>query len=306
MSRELPQGLDPAAFDAFHDDPAAWRPAMDDLLRAQGWSGDWQPAGEGTVLVALLGNAQVLKLYPPFLRDHWAFEHGLMPRLHGRLSLPTPRLLASGEEQGWPWTRMSLLPGRLLEEVWAGYDEDLRERLLRRIGQLMREVHALPVGEQAQLALPWPEFLAARRAGVLARQQRTGLPAHCLAELPAYLDGPIPEGSDVLLTGEYAPMNLLVDDAGQLCGMFDFGDGLVGPAAYDWLGPLTFLGAGRPARVRALFEGLGLRTAPDPDALMRLFLLHRYSCLRIQLRDVPDWQHEADLGALARRLFGAG
>jgi hypothetical protein len=39
---------------------------------------------------------------------------------------------------------------------------------------------------------------------------------------------------------------------------------------------------------------------------MRLFLLHRYSCLRIQLRDVPDWQHEADLGALARRLFGAG
>lgn len=102
MSRELPQGLDPAAFDVFHDDPAAWRPAMDDLLRAQGWSGDWQPAGEGTVLVALLGNAQVLKLYPPFLRDHWAFEHGLMPRLHGRLSLPTPRLLASGEEQGWP------------------------------------------------------------------------------------------------------------------------------------------------------------------------------------------------------------
>ena len=59
-------------------------------------------------------------------------------------------------------------------------------------------------------------------------------------------------------------------------------------------------------RVRALFEGLGLTAAPDPDALMRLLLLHRYSCLRIQLRDVPDWQHEADLGALARRLFGAG
>lgn len=303
MTPLLLQGLDPAAFDAFHDDPAAWRAAMDALVRAQGWSGDWRPAGEGTVLVALLGGEQVLKLYPPFLRDHWDFERGLMPRLHGRLSLPTPRLLASGSEQGWPWTRMSLLPGRLLEADWAGYDEARRETVLRRIGELIREVHALPVGGQAALAPPWPEFLAQRRAGVLARQRRTGLPAHLLAELPAFLDGPLPEGPDRLLTGEYAPMNLLVDEAASLCGMFDFGDGLVGPAAYDWLGPLTFLAAGRAARVRALFAGLGV-ARPAPEALMRLLLLHRYSCLRIQLRDVAGWQREPSLGALAQRLFG--
>ena len=40
-------------------------------------------------------------------------------------------------------------------------------------------------------------------------------------------------------------MNLLYQ-AG-LSGMFDFGDGLVGPAAYDWLGPLSFLAAGERA-----------------------------------------------------------
>lgn len=303
MTPALPQGLSPQAFDAFHDDPAAWHGAMDALVRSQGWRGDWQPAGEGTVLVALLGREQVLKLYPPFLRDHWAFEHGLMLRLHGRLSLPTPQWLASGEHQGWPWTRMSLLPGRLLEAVWGGFDEAQRERTLHRIGRLIREVHALPVGAQARLALPWPDFLAQRRAGVLARQQRTGLPAHLLAELPAYLDGPIPEGPDVLLTGEYVPMNLLVDEAGALCGMFDFGDGLIGPSAYDTLGPLTFMGAGRASRVQALYDGLA-RPRPASDALLRLLLLHRYSCLRIQLRDMPGWQQEPDLATLARRLFG--
>lgn len=293
----------PAQFDAFHDDPAAWRPLMEALVRAQGWTGDWQPAGEGTVLVALLGQVEVLKLYPPFLRDHWAFERGLMPRLHGRLSLPTPELLASGEAQGWPWTRMSFLPGRLMEAVWAQWSEPLHLRALRRIGELIREVHALPVGAQASLAPNWGDFIARQRAGCFARQQRTGLPAHLLAELPAFLDGPIPSGPDVLLTGEYAPMNLLVDEAGELSGMFDFGDGLVGPSAYDWLGPLTFLAAGRASRVQALFDGLAM-PRPAPDALMRLFLLHRYSCLRIQLRDVEGWQREQNLSALAQRLFG--
>lgn len=302
---ELPQGLSPAAFDAFHDDPAQWRPAMEALLRAQGWSGDWQPAGEGTVLVALLGREQVLKLFPPFLRDHWAFERGLMPRLHGRLSLPTPQLLASGDWQGWTFTRMTMLPGVLLESVWPTLGEPQREALLRRLGQLVREVHALPpaeVSEQAALAPAWPAFLAQQRAGCVARQQRTGLPVHLLAELPAYLNGPVPEGPDRLLTGEYVPMNLLSDAEGSLTAMFDFGDGLIGPDAYDWLGPLTFLAAGRPARVRAFFAGLG-QPLPEPDALMRLLLLHRYSCLRVQLRDVAAWEQSPSLGQLARRLF---
>lgn len=300
---DLPQDLNVQAFDAFHDDPAAWHGAMDALVRAQGWTGDWQPAGEGTVLVALLGREQVLKLYPPFLRDHWAFERGLLARLHGRLSVPTPELLASGEEQGWAWTRMTLLPGRLLEGHWQHLDEPLREALLRQLGQLVNEVHALPVGEQAQLALPWPAFLAQQCAAVLARHQRVGLPAHLLAELPAFLDGPLPSGPDVLLTGEYTPMNLLIDDAGSLCGMFDFGDGLIGPRPYDWLGPLTFLAAGRRARVQAFFDGLG-EAPPDPATLMRLLLLHRYSHLGIQLRDVPGWEREPSLAALARRVFG--
>jgi hygromycin-B 7''-O-kinase len=294
--------LDPQAFDAFHDDADAWRHGMEALVRAQGWQGEWRAAAEGTVLVALLGDAEVLKLYPPFLRDHWAFEHGLMPRLQGRLSVPTPALLASGEEQGWPWTRMSMLPGRLLEEVWPLWDEAQRIALLSRLGELIREMHALPVGEQARLALPWSEFLAQRKAAVEARQRRTGLPTHLLAELASFLDGPLPDGPDVLLTGEYAPMNLLVDEQGALSGMFDFGDGLIGPAAYDWLGPFTFLAAGRPARIRALLDGLG-QPSSDPDALMRLFLLHRYSCLPFQLRDVPDWTKAPNLSSLARRLF---
>ncbi len=301
-----PTSIDATAFDALHDQPEAWRPAMEALVRAQGWTGDWRAAGEGTVLVALLGDAQVLKLFPPFLADHAHFEQGLLHRLQGQLSLPTPTLLAQGEQDGWRWTRMTQLPGQLLLTRWPHMTEPQRLTLLQRLGELAREVHALPVGDQAERAPAWADFLTRQRAQCVARQQRTGLPAHFLAQLPAFLDGPLPaEGApDVLLTGEYTPMNLLVDEHDALAGMFDFGDGLVGLPAYDWLGPLCFLCSGVPARVQAWFDGLQQPVPADPGPLLRLMLLHRYSHLPFQLASLPGWQDEPTLARLAERLVG--
>lgn len=302
----FPANPAPPAFDALQADASAWHAPMTALLRQLGWTADWQPAGEGTVLVALLGRTEVLKCYPPFLRDHWAFECGLLARLQGRLGVATPTLLAQGETpEAWVWTRMSQLPGRLLSTVWPTLQQVQRQRLLVQLGALVQALQALPVGSQAGQAPHWPSFLAGQRAGCLARQQRTGLPAHLLAQLPAFLDGPLLEGPDVLLTGEFTPMNLLVDEADQLCGLFDFGDGLVGPAAYDWLGPLCFLCSGQADRVQALFEGLG-QPLPEAEPLLRLLLLHRYSHLPIQLASLPDWQRSPDFPSLARRWLGLG
>jgi hygromycin-B 7''-O-kinase len=76
--------------------------------------------------------------------------------------------------------------------------------------------------------------------------------------------------------------------------MFDFGDDLVGPHEYDWLGPLCFLAAGDAARTDAFFDGdhgrpfdRGWREAPP-----RLILRHRYSNLTVQIA-APDWQTAA-------------
>jgi aminoglycoside phosphotransferase (APT) family kinase protein len=57
-----------------------------------------------------------------------------------------------------------------------------------------------------------------------------------------------------MLTGEFTPFNLLAEGA-QLSGMIDFGDGLVGPREYDWLGPLCFFVEGQATR-RSLLRRL--------------------------------------------------
>jgi hygromycin-B 7''-O-kinase len=297
----LPPEIGVSAFDALHDDPLAWRAVMESIAAEHG-AGPLQQMEEGTVLVALLGRQRVIKLYPPFLRDHFEFERGVLAQLGGRLSVPTPTLEAVGSRDGWPYLVMSQLSGEPMTAVWPTQDEKAKCKLLRQIGSLAAEVHAQPVGPIHSLAPPWLDFIAAQRARCVARQQRTGLPEQLLQRLPAFLEGELPQGPAVILTGEYTPMNLLV--AGErLVGMYDFGDGLVGPGAYDWLGPLVFLAAGHAARREAFFEGYGVKVdAQQRLALLRLVLLHRYSNLKAQIA-LPGWQQAQSFEELALRIW---
>jgi len=297
----LPATIGMAEFDALHDHLPSWRDAISALAATV----SPQPVRQmdaGTVLVALLGDTQVIKLYPPFLRDHFDFERAALRQLGGRLSVPTPVLLRSGEQGGWPWLLMTQLHGEPLTAHWPQLDEAAKCSLLQHLGALMAEVHAQPVGAVALQAPAWGDFIAGQLQRCAARQQRTGLPGHLLAQLPAFLDGPLPRGPDVILTGEYTPMNLLVQD-GRLAGMYDFGDGLVGPCEYDWLGPLCFYCAGHAGRLQAFFGGYGAR--PDAAArlaLLRLMLLHRYSNLKAQLA-LPGWQQAPSFETLAALVW---
>ncbi|MFM7507760.1 MAG: phosphotransferase family protein [Rubrivivax sp.] len=295
----LPSPIDPAGLDALQAEPARWLPVVAGLA-ARFTDAACVPADTSTVLVGLAG-AVVVKVYAPFLHDHFAFERTALVHVHGRLSLPTPRLLAEGTEQGWPWLAMTRLPGEPLLRVWRALAEARRLALLRRIGQVAAELHALPVEPMRAAAPSWPAFLARQREACVRRQQRTGRPAQLLAQLPHFLDGPVPQGPDVVLTGEFTPFNLLVDGDGSLRGMIDFGDGLVGPREYDWLGPMCFFAEGRAERLDAFFAGYGIATPRSQrEALLRLLLLHRYSCLPAQMK-LPGWDDAPDFITLAAR-----
>ena len=301
-SPELPADPGDTDFDALQEDPARWIGVVA-ALGAHYSSAPAVPAGEGSMLVALLGRELVLKLYPPFLRDHFEFERAMLGHLQGRLSLPTPRLVDSAEHAGWPYLVMTQLPGTPLDRVWPTLQQHERCAVLRTIGRLAAEVHALPLGPLPALAPRWTGFLQSQRGRCHARQQRTGLPTHLLAQLESFLQGPVPEGPDVILTGEYTPFNLLHQGRG-LSAMFDFGDGLVGPREYDWLGPLCFLAAGDAARIDALFDGYHGRPFDrrQREALLRLLLLHRYSHLKAQIA-VPGWQAAPDFATLAALIW---
>jgi hypothetical protein len=264
-------GLSAAEFDGTIE-PAAWRADIEALARSLG-SATLEPVEEGTALVSRVDGGRILKR------------------------------LADGLYQGWPWVLMSELPGTPLSAAWSGLGQARRRAALRDLGALAAQVHALPVGEMAALAPAWPDFIAVQRERCAQRQRRVKLPPHLLAQLDAFLAGPLPEGPPVLLTGEYTPFNLMSDGRGRLSAMFDFGDGLVGPREYDWLGPLCFLAAGDAGHIDAFFEGYGAEAdAAMRLKLLRLLLLHRYSAPPAQIK-CPGWQQEPDFEAVARRIW---
>ena len=299
---DLPAEPGVADFDALQADAARWIGVLA-ALGARYSRAPAVPAGQGTVLVALLGRELVVKLYPPFLRDHFAFERAMLVHLQGRLLLPTPRLVDSAEHAAWPYLVMTQLPGTPLDRVWPTLQQRERCAVLRTIGSLAAEVHALPLGPKPALAPRWADFVQGQRERCHGRQQRTGLPAHLLAQLDAFVQGPVPAGPDVILTGEYTPFDLLHHGSG-LSALFDFGDGLVGPREYDWLGPLCFLAAGDAARIDALFDGYHGRPFDRArrEALLRLLLLHRYSTLKAQIT-LPGWQDAPDFATMAALIW---
>jgi hygromycin-B 7''-O-kinase len=218
----------------------------------------------GTNLVVGLGEHLILKIFPPLLRAQFVAERGSLGQLKGRLRLPIPEIVAEGERDGWPYLIITRLDGTLGSDVWPQLAEDQKERLLREVGATIADVQRVPPGPLAQIEPGWDVFMHRQMQGCRARHQRLGLAPKFLDGLDDLLRdaaGLVPmDASPVILVGEYIPQNfMLACQNGQwsLAGLFDFGDVMTGWRDYDLLGPSAFMAAGRPGRVRSLFEGFG-------------------------------------------------
>jgi hygromycin-B 7''-O-kinase len=318
---ELPEEITPAEFDSgvatgpIHE---ALMVAARQLARHHRLAGEVVHLHGGANFVAAVGPWNVIKLFPPFQRFQWEAEARVLKALIGQnLPIAVPEFRGEGELGHWPYVVMSRLEGTELESLlWPSLSETTRCDLLTGIGEMMRALHSLPAKILPSLDPPWDLFWAHQRQHCCERHRRQGLPEHLLAALPAWIDAHVPElaefGPRVLLTGEYTPQNLLVRPIGasgwQLAGMFDFADSMIGPAHYDWLGPICFLVQGQRPRLEAFLRGYG--TALGDEASWRIeqlnfLLLHRYSNPRLQLR-IPGWEQTKDFEQLARMLWPEG
>jgi hygromycin-B 7''-O-kinase len=285
-------------------DVSRWLPAALDIAGCHGFAcAAPHVFGTGTNLVVALDARMILKIFPPMLRSQFVSERGSLSELRGRLSLPIPEIVAEGERDGWPYLVITRLDGVAGSEVWPSLPEEQKERVLRQIGATIAEVQRAPPGALCEIEPRWDEFMRAQMAGCRARHERLGLD-------PKFLDGLddllrdaaelIPLDPPVILTGEYIPENLLLAENGgqwRLAGLIDFGDVLTGWGEYDLLGPSAFMAAGRPRRVRSLFEGFGYAPADVNFALKRrlmaLMLLHRASD-PVRHICIEEWQQKAD------------
>jgi hygromycin-B 7''-O-kinase len=285
----LPPLTDVAQFRKLRAEPSLWLPIARDIARSHGYA-ELHPVvfATGTNLVVGIGERLILKIFPPMHRRQFVSERGALLTLAGQLRIAVPELVHEGERDAWPYLIMTRLSGVLASEVWPDMIEGEKESVLRQLGAVIAGVQQVPPGDLLRIEPDWASFLQGQIAGCRARHQRLGLADKFLDgldDLMRDISDLIPmDAAPVILTGEYIPENFLVsqrNDGWTISGLFDFGDVLTGWREYDLLGPSAFMAAGRPGRVRSLFEGYGYGKADIDGRLKRrllaLMLLHRAS-----------------------------
>ncbi|MEV6241977.1 aminoglycoside phosphotransferase family protein [Lentzea sp. NPDC051838] len=262
-----------------------------ELLRDRlGLRGDVVRFEEGSLPVFAIGDDLVLKLWPPEHHDEVPTEAAVMEALHGRLPVPTPKLLDTGVLGEWAYVLMSRLHGEQPEVPDVGVSAQ--------VGEMLKALHEIVPPEVLKPA-DWGEFVAKQRAGCVERQRKHGLGERWLEQIPEFLDGVDLASQDpVLLHTEVGSMHLLRQN-GKLSGLLDFEPAMRGAFEYEFAGAGIFVTKGDSRCWKAMVEAYG-RT-PDPATVMAYTLLHVYSNVPWFMKGMP----EADtLEELALKWFG--
>ena len=262
----------------------------------------------GSVPVFSVGAEHVIKLFPADEERHFRVEVAALARIAGGLSVPTPRLVASGERDGWWYVAMTRLHGLELADVWPSIPPADRVVLVRQAGRAISELHALPTDDLEALDADWGAFVAGQLASSVSRQAARGLGAPWLDQIEPFLArwAPTDDGRRVLLHTEVMREHLIVQEhqrAWWLSGLFDFEPAMIGPPGYEFASVGLFVSCAEPGLLAALLDGYGEPVDASPCRLMAWCLLHRYSNLRWYLTRLPVPAGVETLEGLAEAWF---
>ena len=170
-------------------------------------------------------------------------EIACLPVLAPRLPFPIPIPLFAGRpspEYPWPFAGYTYIDGD--RRHLGTPDMAWRRRLAAALGEFLKTLHAIPIGDLPVDAIPLDELarldMASRRAAMESRVallQSAGLVAHPEAILALVDQAPDPpsERDLVIVHGDLHAGQLVVGADGRLAGVIDWGDLHFGHRAVD-------------------------------------------------------------------------
>lgn len=280
----------------------------------------------GSLLVLDTGAGRVIKLYSPLEPEDYETEVAALRAIEGRLPVETPRVLATGEIDGWPYLVMTRLPGqpanarwverRPEDEPWRRIPRANQLRVAEEVGRAVAALHRVPTSELPDGMRPnWETFVVAQRETCVARMKARGLSEAWLEQLPSFLDSVDlrPPAEGVLLHTEIMRDHTLVEQRAEgwrVSGILDFEPAMIGDPEYELASAAVFLTSGDFEAFRAFLRGYGFPASEQtPDLARRVLaylLLHRYGNLAWYLTLLPEHPEATTLDALAAAWWRFG
>ncbi|MGE0322050.1 MAG: phosphotransferase family protein [Polyangiaceae bacterium] len=314
----LPACPTAAAYQAIEHDKRLFLPAVQAIAAAHGLSAPVaEDALDASDVVYRVGASHVLKLVAPPFHEELARECAALARV--ALSVPTPKVIARGQLEGWPYFLMTRVGGVPASELWRDLTLAEQRALIAELGSIVAELPDHSAGTRDPFpGAAWDAFIEASRAGFARRCARWKMDPESVAQLERWMDdvleSPGLPRADALVHGDLTTGNVHLeyrDGHLRVAAIVDFGDARIGPRLYELVTPLAFYCRGNRELSRALFKGFALHTSAERDLvrpLMALSLLHPFNSLdrwcgwcNVERRDYTHSQ--AGIDCLARRLI---
>lgn len=267
----------------------------------------------GAAVVYSLNEEYVLKLYPAFYHDQFDREIETMRKLPSKLLVvQIPRIISYGIFEGWNYLIMTKLQGELLIDIWGDLTNEEKVLLSNDLGKTIKAFHQVPIQNVHHIEIGWGSFIAKQLEQMEKYHKKAGLERELLLQLKGYVDPLIidHDPQNVLLTGEYTPFNLMMNQADgkwRLTGVIDFADCFLGDCHYDLLGPILFMFKGNKELIEPFLDSYGIgkesRTARFQKKLMVYTILHRFSDINAFIPDNTPQETRGSLHKLAQTFF---
>lgn len=229
------------AADACSDAGIAWK-AIEPLTTMEQRFEEGEEFRNNTVL--RIDDRLILKLYGPTQQRAYHVERAVLGTIADYGQFPAPRLVAAAQRPDTlPYLFMTALDGEDPDRFWNGFTVDERLELAAELGALTRELHGLPTddlaaveanhgGAELEISRQQAERIAEIKASTgFTSWQREQFVHFVTATGHRFFDEP-----PVLTHADLSHAHIFVarsESVPHVTGFIDWGEAMVGPAAWD-------------------------------------------------------------------------
>lgn len=267
MKTLLPVIKDRAVYKEIFAQNNIWEPAIVYLMEKHRLNGDFQRGVLGSHIVYRVGDRWIKLMAPIFSKD-MPFEISGLKVVDGKLSVPTPKIIAEGVCQADPVIKDRFHWNSFIKEQYETW-----------------EIHQKRKGLSDQWLQEIPKFLS----------QFPVSEFECVDPLFLHADLTF---DHFLVTGSSSP---------RISGVIDMADCQVGHFEYELVAPCTFIFKGQKELLRRFLMVCGYSAAKldrkFSEKLLAWAILHRYFSMISYFRDEMDCCRPGDFQELAQKVY---